>query len=525
MIKTEEKRYYKLKTDFDDSYTKFINELSKYNDIVSKINTEANAFYSTIKHEKEILDSKITNLTNEYDSLLKNYLKSKILVAYKKSEGFSNSVNIYNQNSKGILDIIQGYQQNTIDMYKNNCLKEVNYVLNILLNDLSNINNANLNIYDSSVDLSDINIDGISFLDILPEYTVDFNIFDNIKPRYKIFNNYNILYFDNLFSNGNTQYTLKYSIDNRNKMYDTITQADINSHSVFFGTYKYNISDLSNGAYVHVYEYYNNYFVKEIIPPFKLLDIVSISNGFGLEINTNNSNTKYYKVKYNEDSVLAEMIKTGYPEIGYRKNRANVQYDNYEILYTNSNNISIESNLTLLSLQKNYIVYDNISNEQYICGNREYFVVDPNKNDIIPYYGNMMFTSREFFDINNQKYIFSQNNPKYIVIDYNLYFASSNYNRDDIYENQYESTNDKIGLKDFNDSLKIFTYIKDFYNENNELPSGLAYTKNLIWKYCKNKTSNSISYFKLLNYEWIDPKMSTGGNSSGNDPDIINIGG
>ena len=45
-----------------------------------------------------------------------------------------------------------------------------------------------------------------------------------------------------------------------------------------------------------------------------------------------------------------------------------------------------------------------------------------------------------------------------------------------------------------------------------------AYTNNLIWKYCKNK-QGAVSYFKLLNYQWIMPGTS---GEPEPDPDINN---
>ena len=50
-----------------------------------------------------------------------------------------------------------------------------------------------------------------------------------------------------------------------------------------------------------------------------------------------------------------------------------------------------------------------------------------------------------------------------------------------------------------------------------------AYTNNLIWKYHKNKDKNGISYFKILNYSWVDPQMSEENNEENNDiNEIIN---
>ena len=175
------------------------------------------------------------------------------------------------------------------------------------------------------------------------------------------------------------------------------------------------------------------------------------------------------------------------------------------------NNISIENNLTMLSLQKDYFLYDNQSVAQYVCSNRDYFVVNPNYLNDIPYYGNMMFTSLDNISRNNLKYIFDtfDSSVNYKIIDYNLYFASSKFSRSQVDLNSNENNNGKIGRKEFEDAIKIFTFIKDYYNENGTIdgvPS--TYTNNLIWKYCKDKTNSNLSYFKILNYEFINPNTS-----------------
>ena len=97
------------------------------------------------------------------------------------------------------------------------------------------------------------------------------------------------------------------------------------------------------------------------------------------------------------------MIVNGYPEIVYRKNKVSQEFDNYEVLYTGSNNIIANNALTLLSLQKNYMLFDNLGIQQYVCGNREYYVIDMKEMDIVPYYGNMMFVSNK--DISKTKSI------------------------------------------------------------------------------------------------------------------------
>lgn len=528
--------YNEKKTIYDDAYNTFTAQLNTYNSVKVQIASEVDSFYYKLEHDKNIILNKKIILSAEYDRLLKAYIKKQILTFFKTSKSYAEGVSFYNMNNQTTISVISGMQNNIIESYVQGAMKEVDYVLNIIQNDIKNIKNSTVKIYDGTINIEQEIAGGeTDILNLFNIYNTNFEIFNNIVPRYKIFNKYNIMYLDNIYDeDGDNQYFIKYSIDNDPNPKTSFTQLDLNMHNVFFGTLKYSQTE---GQYIHLYEYYNNYFVKEIMAPLALLDIASISNGFKIEMNTDNSNNKFFKTKYNEDSVLANMIVSGYPEIVYRKNKVSAEYDNYEILYTTSNNITIENNLTLLSLQKNYMLFDNLGLQQYVCGNREYYIVDLAEMSLIPYYGNMMFVSNRDITKTNPKYVFANDGINYKIIDYNLYFVSSNLRKDKVnlnstgpgtWFNHPTNTGSYIGLFNFEDSLKIFSYIKDYYNETGEMPDGrlgsfcnngfYAYTNNLIWKYCKNK-QGSLAYFKLLNYQWIMPGISGNNNVDVGEPE------
>lgn len=515
-------RYNSLYKGKADAYDKFNLDISQYS-TKEVMTSEINSFYARLETDKNIITNKLSVLETEYDVLLKAFIKKKILETFKLSKEYETNITTYNLTNTTVTGSLMSLQASLIDSYVAGALKEVDYVLAILENSLLDVKNIDALVVPTNADLNDIEN---SIFDIAEEYHTNFEIFNNIIPKYKLVNKFNILYFNNIYSDDeidNTQYFIKYKIDNNSVYSNSLTQQEVDSHQIFTGTMKY---EELLGNYVHIYEYYNNYFVKEIINPITLFEIPMISNGFGLELNIDMSNNKFYNVKYNEDGVSSAITAEGYPQIVYRKNKADIGLDSYDVLYTTSNNIPIENNLTMLSLQKDYIIYDNHNIAQYVCGNREYFVVNSALLDIVPYYGNLMFSSSEIINKTNPRFIFDRGDTsaKYKIIDYNIYFASSNLLRSRVSQ-----------LTNFYDSLKIFSYIKDYYNENESLPPATmlseycsntgAYTNNLIWKYCKNKDKNGISYFKVLNYSWVEPQISSGseGGSSGfNEIDITN---